>query len=375
MKTTVYVVRHCESEGNACRRNQARFDGVVTRKGVEQSKVLAERFRDVPVTAIYSSDAYRCRVTAEPLAKMKGLPIRYRMLLREYTIGAWEATAIGYTACHYPERYERWLKTPYDHDIPGADPFWLAADRGCEAIRMIAEENPGGTVVAFSHSCTMTCAMTKLLGQPISAYYSVNSGDNTAVTKLEVDESGKIEVCYIGDVKHLPQELLRANYPGRSAAGNFNFERICLPKDAAQLRELCTAAEAETPAFFKAEKMYAEVEQTLSGEPAFAVFPMLLDRVCGVVALRRDPELPEDHGRMSLLWVAPDLRDRGYTEQAFGEAIDLLRRRGMRWLVTERSVEHHLKLLHGRFFFEPMPGSDKLLRMAITTPGLDEPVY
>ncbi len=301
MKTTIYVVRHCESEGNACRRNHARFDGVVTRKGVRQSEALAERFRDVPVTAIYSSDAYRCRVTAEPLAKMKGLPVQYRMLLREYTIGVWEGTAIGYTACHYPERYARWLKTPYDHDIPGADPFWLAAERGCEAIRMIAEENPGGTAVAFSHSCTMTCAMTKLLGKPISEYYSINSGDNTAVTKLEVDENGKIEVCYIGDVTHLPKELLRANYPGRGAEGNFNFEPIRLPEDDARLGEICAAAEAETPDFFNAEAMRAEVETALADDPSFAVFPMLLDRICGAVSLRRAPEPPDAHGRMRLL--------------------------------------------------------------------------
>ena len=68
MKTTIYMVRHCESEGNACRRSQARFDGIVTRKGLEQSQVLADHFADTPITAIYSSDAYRSRVTAAPLA-------------------------------------------------------------------------------------------------------------------------------------------------------------------------------------------------------------------------------------------------------------------------------------------------------------------
>ena len=84
MKTTIYMVRHCESEGNACRRSQARFDGIVTRKGLEQAQALADHFKDMPITAIYSSDAYRCRVTAEPLAKVKNLKVQYRMLFIWY---------------------------------------------------------------------------------------------------------------------------------------------------------------------------------------------------------------------------------------------------------------------------------------------------
>ena len=82
MKTTIYMVRHCESEGNSCRRSHAQFDGIVTRKGLLQSDALAARFADVPVTAIYSSDAYRSRMTAEPLSAVKGLPVQLRTLLR-----------------------------------------------------------------------------------------------------------------------------------------------------------------------------------------------------------------------------------------------------------------------------------------------------
>ena len=106
MKTQIYLIRHCESEGNACRRNHAQFDGIVTRKGLVQSEVLADRFDEVPLTALYSSDAYRARMTAEPLAARKKLKIRYRRLLREYTIGCWEGLSIGDTALRYPDLWK-----------------------------------------------------------------------------------------------------------------------------------------------------------------------------------------------------------------------------------------------------------------------------
>ena len=257
MKTTIYMVRHCESEGNACRRSHALFDGIVTRKGLEQSEVLAKRFADVPVTAVYSSDAYRSRMTAEPLAKSKNLPVQYRLLLREYTIGAWEGLSIGYTANHFPDLYETWLTELYNHKIPGADPFPLIAERGYMAIQRIAAENPGGTVVAVTHSCTLTCALTKILGQPISYYTSIKSGDNTAVTKLEVDEKGNIEAIYINDDSHLPEHLLRKNYTGRSAATNFDFRSIG-DGQAANFAEISEKMCKEFPALYTAEKLQKE---------------------------------------------------------------------------------------------------------------------
>lgn len=375
MKTTIYMVRHCESEGNACRRSQALFDGIVTRKGLKQAEALAARFADIPVTAIYSSDAYRSRMTAEPLANAKNLPVQYRMMLREYTIGAWEGLAIGYTACRFPELYKRWLETPYDHNIPGADPFALIAERGCTAIRRIAEENPGGIVVAVTHSCTLTCALTKLLGQPISYYKSVKSGDNTAVTMLEVDEAGHVEVKYINDDSHLPTELLRHNYTGRSAATNFDFYPIDdVEKDvrfASIVDDMCS----EFPELYTADTVKSSVQRALTQNSRFAVMATLPDRTCGMAIVRRDETLPKDHGFLDTLYVVEDLRDRGYCEQAMGEAIDILRRSGYRYLVVEDKEDPHLKQMISRFCFEPLPGSENRMRMALTVPGLEGPVY
>jgi len=368
-KTTIYMVRHCESEGNACRRSHALFDGIVTRKGLEQAEALAQRFADVPVTAVYSSDAYRSRMTAEPLAKAKNLPVQYRLLLREYTIGAWEGLSIGYTARTYPELYATWLTDLYNHQIPGADPFPLIAERGYLAIQRIAAENPGGTVVAVTHSCTLTCALTKILGQPISYYTSIKSGDNTAVTKLEVDEAGNIKAIYINDDSHLPDHLLRKNYTGRSAATNFDF----LPVDDAQkanFAEVSLQMCKEFPGRYGEETLQKAVQNA-----DLAVVATLPDRPCGLATMGKKDFLPADHGFVDTLFVVEDLRYKGYCEQLFGEAIDLLRRRGCRYLVLENTDEPHVQLMLGRFCFEPMPGMDGFMRMAITVPGLEGPVY
>lgn len=375
MKTTLYLVRHCESEGNSCRRSQAQFDGIVTRKGLRQADALAQRFADIPVTAVYSSDAYRSRMTAQPLADAKGLPVQLRTLLREYTIGIWEGVSISRSARQNPELYARWTATPYDHNIPGADQFSTVAERGCEAVQRLAKENPGGTVVAISHSCTINCTLTRLLGQPISYYGQVKSGDNTAVTKLEVDEEGNVEVIYINDDSHLPPELLRQNYTGRTPDTNFDFEYISFPQDDERFAAAVAQACEQLSNWNDAADIRARVDESVAQHSTYAFFPVLLDRVCGIVTVKRDPSLPADHGMLTGMFVPDDLRTRGYTEQAFGEAIDVLRRRGCRYLVVENKNDPHFQLLIGRFIFEPMPGSDTLMRMKLTVPGVEGPIY
>ena len=49
----IYLIRHCESEGNACRRTQAHVDALVTTKGYEQNEMLRRRFKGIHIDAIY----------------------------------------------------------------------------------------------------------------------------------------------------------------------------------------------------------------------------------------------------------------------------------------------------------------------------------
>ena len=338
MKTQIYLVRHCESEGNACRRNHAQFDGIVTRKGLVQSEALAKRFADIHIDAIYSSDAYRARMTAEPLAAQKHLKVKLRRLLREYTIGCWEGGAIGTTALKYPDLWKVWITTPYAHTIPGADNFVTVSERGVWIIKQMAEENPGGTVVAITHTCTLMCTLTKLYGKPISYYNEIKGGDNTAVTLVEVDEEGNIEVIYVNDITHLPPELRRSNYTGRSAETNFAFD---ITKDG----------------------------------PYWTIIPRLIDVPHGVVHVQRQTPFGEDTGEVLDLTVDEDLCYKGYAEQALGEAIEELRMDGVRYLLMKDNGVPVFNYLFDRFCFETYEKDPAYKAMRITVPGVEGPIY
>lgn len=49
---TIYLIRHCESEGNACRRAQAHMDAPVTRMGYDQCEALRKHFENIHLDAV-----------------------------------------------------------------------------------------------------------------------------------------------------------------------------------------------------------------------------------------------------------------------------------------------------------------------------------
>ena len=180
--------------------------------------------------------------------------------------------------------------------------------------------------------------MTRLLNQPISYYTQIKSGDNTAVTLVEVDEDGKMDVIYINDDSHLPQELLRSCYTGRSAETNFAFD---VTKEDAQWTIACR----------------------------------LLDVPHGKAVVKRHSPFGSEYGELISLNVDESLRFKGYTEQLFGEVVDSLRYDGVRYILAKKQDEVHFNYLFDRFLFDTFPQDPSYLVLKVTVPGLDGPVY
>ncbi len=59
MRTTVYIIRHAEAEGNVYRRCHGQYNALLTTRAYKQLPYLAKRFENVPLAAVYSSDLFR----------------------------------------------------------------------------------------------------------------------------------------------------------------------------------------------------------------------------------------------------------------------------------------------------------------------------
>lgn len=81
--TTLYLVRHGETEDNVKQILQGQTDGRLTQKGVEQAEELREKLKDEHFDVLLSSDLKRAVDTARILNEPHQLRLEQTVLLRE----------------------------------------------------------------------------------------------------------------------------------------------------------------------------------------------------------------------------------------------------------------------------------------------------
>jgi len=87
--STIYIVRHGETEHNINGIAQGHTDSPLTPDGIKQAKDLAIIFKDINFDSVFSSDLYRAYRTAEIVTSGKK-NIRKSELLRERNYGKYD---------------------------------------------------------------------------------------------------------------------------------------------------------------------------------------------------------------------------------------------------------------------------------------------
>ncbi len=354
----IYLVRHCESEGNACRRTQGLVEALVTVRGYEQSEMLRRRFHDVPIDMVYSSDAFRALKTSEPIAKDHGLTVRVSILLREITTGIWEDMAWGNIAEEYPEQYQRWKETPWDLITPGASDFEDIGRRLIVGLQRIAREvGEAGTALVVSHSSAIRAAQCLLLNKPISELRKLKLGENTSVSLLEVGMDGTIQIDYLNDFSHLPKRLHNTwmGRPGEDV--NMAVYPVTLPAQREGLLRLAELDARERGEKFDPEEYLNQTEALLNCRPGYVAMGYLHKKPCGFVQLEIDPNLPEDTVFIKKIFVLRELQNAGYGEQLFGHITHHLRYlRTIAAVAIKKDCSAEEKLVSERFVFQNLNG-------------------
>lgn len=88
--TTIYVVRHGETEWNTQRLLQGSSDSPLTENGLFQAKEAAEQFKTVHFAEAFSSDLLRAKRTADIIAAEHNLLVKTSELVRERNFGKYE---------------------------------------------------------------------------------------------------------------------------------------------------------------------------------------------------------------------------------------------------------------------------------------------
>lgn len=160
--TTLLLVRHGHTDA-AGRRLTGWEPGVhLNGRGREEAERLVERLEGIPIDAICSSPLERCRETAAPLARARGLPVRVRRGWIEVGYGDWTGRAIA--QLRRTRLWRQVMFAPSNVRFPGGESLLEVQSRALDETFALAKEHPRGTVVVVSHADVIRLVLAHLAG-------------------------------------------------------------------------------------------------------------------------------------------------------------------------------------------------------------------
>ena len=211
-KTTIYVVRHGESIGNAKRIFLGHSNLDLSEHGYKQANATAEQLKNVKFDAIYSSDLLRAYNTALPHAKMRGLEIVTDCGLRELYVGDWEGKSVEQILeTSYHAFKEDWHGNFGLFRFPNGEAVMDGGKRFHSTVMKLAKKHPGETIIIFAHAAVIRAFWSIISGIapediveklpfPTNASYSIAelSGDVITPVEYSCDEHLKeIGITYV----------------------------------------------------------------------------------------------------------------------------------------------------------------------------------
>ena len=341
--TKIYLIRHAEAEGNLYRRAQGQFNSNLTSLGRVQLGALAERFRNVPLDALWSSDLYRTQSTAAAILKYHPeLTLHTWKQLREIDVGVWEDVPWGNIAEDYPEELDHFTNDPARWSISGGEPYEYVQARMKAAVLELGSKYEGGTIAVVSHGLCIRSLLCDLCGVTSAEFGRLPYGDNTSVS-LVTAENGTLRAEWYNDNTHLTEAGLstfsrqawwrKNNQPARKIYSHFE------PMDPKAERELYDHCYAETWLQSHGDlRSYVPAVYLHSAAQHAARDPRSLQKLylekefCGLVELDPDRGREDGAGWVSLLYLEPSMRGRRLGVQLIGHAVSVFRREGRRCL-------------------------------------------
>jgi phosphoserine phosphatase len=189
--TTIYIVRHGETEWNVKKLLQGHKDSPLTLLGKKQAQNLAYKIKHIKFDAMFSSDLFRAHHTAKIIAKEHNLIVKTTNLLRERSFGKYEGKTFSKFNASFKELYlknknitdQERLKLKLAPDIESPQE---AISRTFVFLREMSLAYVGKTVLMVTHGGVIRYLLIHL-GFGNYKNLPPESITNTAYVKLESD--------------------------------------------------------------------------------------------------------------------------------------------------------------------------------------------
>ena len=139
-------------------------DVALSAEGLENTRAMAEGFRDLPIAAVVSSDLERALAMGRGISQATSAPLRSTPGLREIDRGQWQ----GIERAQFQERWlasaETYWSDPFRWSAPGGESDEVLLARVWPEIELGLADADGGTLVVCVHANVIRVALAHALG-------------------------------------------------------------------------------------------------------------------------------------------------------------------------------------------------------------------
>ncbi|MEI8307327.1 MAG: histidine phosphatase family protein [Chloroflexales bacterium] len=206
MTSTIYLIRHGETDWNLAGRWQGHADVPLNDLGLRQARRLAQRIQSeqIQFDAIYSSDLTRAYQTAWDLGAAVRVPVQLYPPLREIDLGTW-------SGLHYTEIRERFpieaTLLEQGQDIPrgGGETLSALRKRVVEALEAIIAHHDGETIALVTHGGCIRMLLAHAESFHGDGFKRFPHIGNTSISILGCAPGGW-DTLSINDMRHLESD-------------------------------------------------------------------------------------------------------------------------------------------------------------------------
>lgn len=204
--TTLYLIRHGETDWNLQGRWQGHVDVPLNDVGRKQAQLLGERLRSESIRFdfLYSSDLVRAYQTAWTVSEAIGVPVELLPPLREIDLGAWGGMTRDDIKEHYPVEFAL-LEQGQDVPRGGGETLAALSKRVVEVTEAIIAQHPGETLGFITHGGPVRMLLAHAAGERDIIHMKFHHIGNTSISIVQRNAAGW-EIVKLNDMRHLEDQ-------------------------------------------------------------------------------------------------------------------------------------------------------------------------
>lgn len=203
--TTIYIVRHGQTEWNVQKRLQGHHDSPLTELGKQQAQWLGEALKDETIDYIYSSSSDRAYHTAEYIRGNRKIDNVKCDDLMEIHLGDWEGLTHDEAKESNPEQNENFWNRPDQFKVNNSETFMDVKKRALSVLNSIISEHKGKSTLIVTHTVVVKLLMAHFEGRALNDIWNPPYIHPACLCKIEIDHE-KVNILLHGDTSHYQVE-------------------------------------------------------------------------------------------------------------------------------------------------------------------------